>query len=171
MASQSALTCQECRLWAGSGGCGTRGHPASCHVVYTATCSLVTLLRHQAILGSWDTLGFHSWDMRSVPVPFHRCSWSSFHVTGVWFPSVISPATNRYWPHPLTGQNHVGKYIYRSLRVLMGVFILKCLSHYLKAIRLAPKRGRPYNQLAVIAINAVSARLCFDGGVFCVLFM
>lgn len=30
------------------------------------------------------------------------------------------------------------------------------LSHYLKAIQLAPKIGRPYNQLAVIAINAVS---------------
>ena len=30
------------------------------------------------------------------------------------------------------------------------------LSYYLKAVQLAPKSGRPYNQLAVIAINAVS---------------
>ena len=35
-------------------------------------------------------------------------------------------------------------------------FHLFCYSSYLKAQQLAPKDGRPYNQLAIVAINAVS---------------
>ena len=38
----------------------------------------------------------------------------------------------------------------------MTVSSLLSFSYYLKAIQLYPKSGRPYNQLAVIAVNAVS---------------
>ena len=37
---------------------------------------------------------------------------------------------------------------------------LFCFSYYLKAQELAPKNGKPYNQLAVIAIHAVSVCVC-----------
>ena len=40
--------------------------------------------------------------------------------------------------------------------VLMMFADVLCCSYYLKAQQLAPKNGKPYNQLAVIAIHAVS---------------
>ena len=39
---------------------------------------------------------------------------------------------------------------------------LFCFSYYLKAQELAPKNGKPYNQLAVIAIHAVSVCVCLS---------
>ena len=162
-------------------GCGRqwqRVHPASCHVVYTAPRPPPQHNSHfkeHRIPGpptSWDVVYTYiqtkASSTRRVSVPFHRSCWSSFHVTGVWFPWETSVVTNSNWPHPQTGRNHAGM-PWCSSRSSSVPFLFIHYSYYLKAIQLAPKSGRPYNQLAVIAIKAVSVG-CYDD-VIHVLFM
>jgi len=39
-------------------------------------------------------------------------------------------------------------------------FVLYCFSWYTKAQQIAPKNGRPYNQLAILALYTVSDKHC-----------
>ena len=63
-----------------------------------------------------------------------------------------------WWSCPLKlGRSDERPYhVARGFFKLVSCFHLLCYSSYLKAQQLAPKDGKPYNQLAIIAINAVS---------------
>ena len=84
-------------------------------------------------------------------------------VIGATYVLVISVATSSSLQTNLSGPSLEGKA--ESITSVSNIYIdlpaKSCCTHlffsyYLKAQQLAPKDGKPYNQLAVIAINAVS---------------
>ena len=78
----------------------------------------------------------------------------TFHFFGVDFICVWWP-TQTQFPVEYGLTSH-------GIYLIKHVNMFSICSWYLKAQQIAPKNGRPYNQLAILALYTVSTRIAFD---------